>query len=181
MRSISVTPTITPTVSHSSSLSRTPFYSVDTYICAIDSGTTIRNNRALIRTNSAGTNYVDHMSCFYTVIAPADLVISFTFNQFATESCCDFFEIYDGRTMAASLLFRGSGSTIPGKIITTGPFAYVRWITDYSIIDTGVAVQGDFIIPPTFYQYSSQGRSCVLEDFSKMYFHNYNCFNMIKY
>lgn len=38
----------------------------------------------------------------------------------------------------------------------------------------------DFVIPPQFYQYSPQGRFCVLNDFSRMFFHNNNCFNMIK-
>ncbi len=89
------------------------------------------------------------MSCFYTVIAPADLVISFTFSQFATESCCDFFEIYDGRTSTATRIFRGSGNTIPGRVLTTGPFAHVRWTTDYSIIAAGVTTQIEFMIPPS--------------------------------
>ena len=37
----------------------------------------------------------------------------------------------------------------------------------------------DFVIPPEFFYYSKQGRFCNLEDFSKMFYHNNNCFNMI--
>lgn len=38
----------------------------------------------------------------------------------------------------------------------------------------------DFDIPEKYYRYSNQGRFCVLQDFSKMYFHNNNCLHMIK-
>ncbi len=38
----------------------------------------------------------------------------------------------------------------------------------------------DFDIPEKYYKYSNQGRCSVLNDFSRMFFHNNNCFNMIK-
>ncbi len=143
-----MTTTRTQSVSGSWAPSRTQYYRADIYYFATDSGITIRNPSE-IRTNAAGVTYVDNMNYYLNVVANADMIISFTFTEFNTENCCDFFEIYDGASTASRQLLRASGSAIPGQVLTTGPYAYIRWMTDYSIVGTGVVAQMRFIIPPS--------------------------------
>ncbi|MDF2436516.1 MAG: hypothetical protein K0Q95_892 [Bacteroidota bacterium] len=68
----------------------------------------------------------------YTVINPAiaGYVVSLNFTQFATEASWDFVTIFDGTGTGGTVLYNGSGTTLPGTITSTSGPLTIRFTSD---------------------------------------------------
>jgi hypothetical protein len=101
------------------------------------------------------------LNCTYTIIAP-DLgssgpapVIELSFNEFGTEACCDFVDIFDGPNVNSKQL----GSSMSGvtadneksivskKFLSTGPTMTVRFESDSMVQEKGWGANYRYIVP----------------------------------
>jgi hypothetical protein len=65
--------------------------------------------------------------------------LRFTFQQFSTEQCCDWLQIWDGPNDQATFLGQWQGGSSPGVITSTGTSLTFRFRSDNSGIDGGWA------------------------------------------
>src|SRR6056297_265048 len=86
---------------------------------------------------SGSSDYLDDADCKWLIEGPLGSNINLIFNDFETESCCDFLRIYDGSTNSAPLLGSFSGSTLPPDIQTTAHQAYIEFETNFRVTDPG--------------------------------------------
>ena len=63
--------------------------------------------------------------------------ISFNFQSFSTESCCDYLRIYDGPSTSYPLIGQYLGTTSPGAITSTGTSLTFYFYSDASNVATG--------------------------------------------
>jgi hypothetical protein len=66
-------------------------------------------------------------------------IINIVFNDFQTESCCDFVFLYDGETTKDKLIAPISGSNQPSSVgyNSTQQYMLVRFLTDASVTARG--------------------------------------------
>jgi hypothetical protein len=102
-----------------------------------------------------GTNYANNANG-YTVINPVnagDLVV-LTFTHFNTEIGWDYVRVYDGAGTAGTLLFSGSGTTIPPiQTSTSGPLT-LEFTSDGSGVLPGFRAEISNITPPPTCDYN---------------------------
>ncbi len=94
---------------------------------------------------SSTSDYADYSNCSWLVEGPIGSNIRLEFNEFETESCCDFVRIYDGTSIDAPLLGNFSGSSLPPTIQTSQPNAYVVFDTDGSSTRSGWEIEYECI------------------------------------
>jgi hypothetical protein len=86
---------------------------------------------------SGDNNYADGSDCRWLIEGPPGSNISLTFNDFRTQSCCDFLRVYDGTSNSDPLLGSFSGSTLPPDLQTTAHQAYLEFETNSSFRNPG--------------------------------------------
>ena len=94
---------------------------------------------------SGNLDYSDNSDCKWLIQGSTGSNIRITFNEFETESCCDFIYIYDGSNSSAPLLGTYSGTSLPPVIQTTQPKAYIEFETDGSVSDPGWEIEYECI------------------------------------
>jgi len=89
-------------------------------------------------------NYPSDRDCVWIVVVPPGNTIRFSIGQLQMEhhdNCSyDFLEFRDGRQDSDQLLQRYCSSGYPQPVTTTGPYAYVRFHSDYSQTDRGFQI-----------------------------------------
>ncbi len=58
--------------------------------------------------------------------------LSFNFQSFSTESCCDYLRIYDGPSNAYPMIGQYGGTTSPGVITSSGTSLTFYFYSDFS-------------------------------------------------
>jgi len=91
----------------------------------------------LFDSGGANGNYSNNESCSFLINPNCALSIDISFSSFFTESCCDFFRIYDGPDTNAPLLLTHGGSSIPNNVTATSGMAYIEFFTDSSVTGSG--------------------------------------------
>ncbi len=72
----------------------------------------------------------------YCSSTPGDC-ISINFSSFATESCCDHLNIYDGPNTSSPLIGTFNGTNSPGTVTATGGCLTFQWTSDGSVTAAG--------------------------------------------
>jgi hypothetical protein len=85
----------------------------------------------------AGGNYGNSESKLMTFVSNNGSRLSFNFQSFATENCCDYMDIYDGPSTAYPYLGRFKGGASPGTVLSTGSA-----LTFYFYSDAGTTAAG---------------------------------------
>ncbi|MBP6335078.1 MAG: PKD domain-containing protein, partial [Bacteroidia bacterium] len=116
-------------------------------ICSIT--TTLDSTGTLYDTGGPNDVYVENENCTLLVSPPCATSITLTFTQFMTESGFDFFNVYDGTTIAAPQLLNASGTTIPGPVTCTSGSMLIIWRSDVTIVDSGFACTWTSVIAPS--------------------------------
>ncbi len=106
-----------------------------------------------------GSSY-NNSEDFTLTVSPSNvsLCLQLAFTTFSTESCCDNLKIYDGNSVAGTLLGTFAGNTIPPTLTSsTGAFTFV-WHSDGSIVYPGWAATLNCVTcppPPAYYTMSN--------------------------
>ena len=82
-------------------------------------------------------NYQNGENCQFIINPGCPGLISLSFSQFSTESCCDALTIYNGTNTAAPILGTYQGLNIPPTITANSGKILLKWYTDGSITDLG--------------------------------------------
>ena len=137
--SVTPTPTSTPTSSSTMLLPSPPAF---LNLCGSTTAYSLAPGGSIaISTNPSSASYLAYMSCTLTLAAASSSArLRVTFTAFATEACCDTYSVYDGSNTAAGSLFSGSGTTLPGSLISTGSTLTLRFTSDLSVQYSGVIV-----------------------------------------
>ena len=88
-------------------------------------------------TGGAAGNYGNNQNITKTFVGAAGQRISFAFTSFATESCCDYMDIWDGPTTAHPYIGRFRGTASPGIVTSTGTALTFRFVSDNGGTNTG--------------------------------------------
>lgn len=109
------------------------------------SGTT--NLTALAGTFSDGSgsnNYQNNADCKWLIQPPGATSVTLSFTSFDLElsspdgqSIYDAVEVFDGTTVAAPLLGRFTGNSLPPSLTSTGGSILVRFYSDFSVVKQG--------------------------------------------
>jgi len=83
--------------------------------------------------------YPNWLYCAWRISAPPGRRVRITFNQFATESCCDRLSVYDGSSDASPLIFKKGGNLTTPFDVSTGREAFVVFQADGTNRFTGVS------------------------------------------
>lgn len=83
--------------------------------------------------------YSANVSCWWRISAHSTSRLTLTFNEFFTESCCDFVSVYECKSAEDScdsasqrLAFRLSGSSVPGTYTSSTGYLRVEFYSDGS-------------------------------------------------
>ncbi len=116
-------------------------------ICTITQ--TFDSTGTLYDTGGPNDVYQVNENCTLLVNPPCATSITISFQQFMTESGFDFFNVYDGTTVAAPQLLNASGTTIPSPVTCTSGSMLIVWRSDVSIIDSGFTATWTSVIAPS--------------------------------
>lgn len=109
-------------------------------LLALPAGTAHAQCGTTVQDPGGGSNYGNNanITVTYCPTVPGE-VVTLTFTQFGTESCCDFLFLYNGNSTAAPLIGQYSGSNSPGTITSTAPDGCLtlRFTSDGSITGVG--------------------------------------------
>ncbi len=88
-------------------------------------------NRGKIN-DSGGTHagYINNEAYIYRILPPNGRKVVLTFEEFDTESCCDFLIVYDGSNTNAPVIDTLAGSLIPNPIVSTGAALTLLFVSD---------------------------------------------------
>lgn len=86
-----------------------------------------------------GGNYSDNLWQTQTFQSLNGERLRFTFQQFSTEACCDWMQIWDGPNDQATFLGQWQGGNSPGVITSTGTSLTIRFRSDGSGTGAGWA------------------------------------------
>jgi hypothetical protein len=93
----------------------------------------------ILRTNEPGTQYTNNLNCAMTIAGGnAKQVFQINITSFNTETCCDFFKIYDASN---TQVFSNAGTVIPSVFYISSTSIRLQMITDGSAVFSGVIVQ----------------------------------------
>jgi hypothetical protein len=85
----------------------------------------------------SGNNYNNSENFTKTFTVPVGNCISFAFNTFSVEPCCDFLSVYDGPNNTFPLIGTYSGFVSPGVINSTGNSLCFVFSSDASVVYAG--------------------------------------------
>lgn len=87
----------------------------------------------------AASNYSGNQFVTKTFTGAGGQRLQFNFQFLATESCCDYLEIYDGTSTAHPLIGQYRGSSNPGLVTSSGSSLTFRFVSDNSGSGSGWA------------------------------------------
>ncbi|XP_070543219.1 CUB and sushi domain-containing protein 1-like [Ptychodera flava] len=95
-----------------------------------------------VTTPNYPSNYPSSARCQWIASVSSGSYISVVFEDFSTESCCDFFSAGDGDTPSqnTSVIWMHSGSTRPPNFLSEGESVWMRFLSDSSVNARGVHV-----------------------------------------
>ena len=93
---------------------------------------TYDNSKNEITTPNYPRSYPDNKQCNWNIEVPQGQRIELEFNDFETESCCDYLQVYDGSSSSSNRIGRYSGYSKPSKIISRGNTLFLSWRIDGS-------------------------------------------------
>ncbi len=88
-------------------------------------------------------NYLDNTNCISRYTAPDSMILKYTELYKQLEQCCDRVLLFNGPSIGSPSL------TNTGSVFTTGNELTIQFITDSSIIMTGVIASVEFLDGPT--------------------------------
>jgi hypothetical protein len=104
---------------------------------------TVNYTHGTIVDGSGPNNYGNNSNCQWLIEPTAEVISKLTlrFDAFETENTNDVVTIYDGNSTAAPVLATYSGSTLPANVVTTGPVAFVTFVSNASTTSPGWQIE----------------------------------------
>jgi Zn-dependent metalloprotease len=90
-----------------------------------------------ISDGSGTNNYANNSDCTWLIEVPGSSTISLQFSAMALENGKDFVRVYDGADANSSLIYSGTGTTVPGPITSSDGVLFVHFESDASGTDGG--------------------------------------------
>ena len=177
-------PTTTSITTKSQSVSSLPTSSLQLYttfnMCSPNNNQItlpIVNSYTTLYTNLAGTTYGNSLNCEFTINGGNNYAIfQINFTTFTTEVCCDFFKIYDAMN---TQVFSYAGSNIPASFLIRSSYIKLQFITDGSVIFSGVYVRVTLIYPTSSSSSSFSTTNSLTPTLSKSSSNSQSSFNSI--
>ena len=118
-------------------------------MCSIPGNQTTDSTGTLYDTGGPNGQYQNNENCTLLVAPPCAVSITLSFQQFATEANFDYFQVYDGATVAAPQLLNANGQTVPGPVTCTSGYMLIVWRSDVSIVYDGFRCTWNSVIAPS--------------------------------
>ena len=118
-------------------------------MCSIPGNQTTDSTGTLYDSGGPNGQYQTNENCTLLVAPPCAVSITLSFQQFATEANFDFFQVYDGATVAAPQLLNANGQTLPGPVTCTSGYMLIVWRSDVSIVYDGFQCSWTSVIAPS--------------------------------
>ena len=81
--------------------------------------------------------YANNEACQAVLQAAQGMAVVIQFTELSTEAGGDFVTVYDGPSDSSPQLWRGSGSSLPAAITSSGSAVLVTWTSDESLAGGG--------------------------------------------
>ena len=93
-------------------------------------------------------NYDNSENCQLMIRFATNAIVSLTFEEFNTESCCDYLYLHEGSSISSPMIGSKLSGTSPArtKINSTGNTINLRFYSDGSVTRTGFKIYADAII-----------------------------------
>ncbi|MCW3124564.1 MAG: C-terminal target protein [Bacteroidetes bacterium] len=88
----------------------------------------------------AHAQYSNNVNSTVTISPLGASTVRLTFTQFRAEANYDYLYVYDGTTVAGTLLGTYTGYTLPASVTSTLPSITVKFVSDPGVVDTGFAI-----------------------------------------
>jgi len=87
----------------------------------------------------SGGNYLNDERNLYLVKPTGAITVTLSFTQFNLENNWDYLYVYDGNNLASPLIGKYTGTTLPGKITSTGGSVMLQFRSDCATTAAGWA------------------------------------------